>query len=87
MLTIRTTIRIDDELYRSVKERAAREGRTIGEIIEDALRAQSGRVVTDAAIEPLPTYGGSGAGPGVDLADNAALRDLLDADVPPDALR
>jgi predicted transcriptional regulator len=35
---MRTTVRIDDELYRAVKEQAARTGRAIGEVIEDALR-------------------------------------------------
>ncbi|MDP8959997.1 MAG: ribbon-helix-helix domain-containing protein [Actinomycetota bacterium] len=86
---MRTTVRIDDELYRAVKHQAARTGRTVGEIIEDAIRramapSDSGR---DSPLPPLPVYGGSGVLPGVDLSSNAALRDVMDADEPVDALR
>jgi hypothetical protein len=84
---VRTTIRLDDDLYREVKAQAARDGRTVGEVIEDALRARVQRHAVDTPIAPLPTYGGSGVLPGVDLGDNAALRDLMDADEPLDALR
>ena len=35
---MRTTIRIDDDLYREVKERAARAGRTVAAVLEDAVR-------------------------------------------------
>jgi negative regulator of replication initiation len=86
---MRTTVRIDDELYRAVKEQAARTGRAIGEVIEDALRrslaADSG--TGDEPPAPLPTYGGSGVLPGVDLSSNAALRDAMNAAEPADALR
>ncbi|MFO7531279.1 MAG: ribbon-helix-helix protein, CopG family, partial [Candidatus Limnocylindrales bacterium] len=33
---MRTTIRIDDEVYRRVKQVADRSDRTIGQVIEDA---------------------------------------------------
>lgn len=86
---MRTTVRIDDELYRAVKEQAARTGRTVGEIISDAVRrsltADDG--YSDAPLPSLPAYGGSGVLPGVDLTGNAALRDVMDADEPVDALR
>jgi hypothetical protein len=86
---VRTTIRIDDALYRRVKEHAARSGRSVGEVIEDALRAalQPRRSPAPEAPPDLPIYGGSGTMPGVDIADNAALRDLMDEDEPLDALR
>lgn len=84
---MRTTIRLDDDLYREVKAQAARDGRTVGEVIEDALRAQARRRTADVPIEPLPVYGGTGVLPGIDLGDNAALRDVMDADEPLDALR
>ena len=35
---MRTTLRIDDKLYRAVKKRAAEEGRTMTQIFEDGLR-------------------------------------------------
>ena len=84
---MRTTIRLDDDLYREVNAQAARDGRTVGEVIEDALRAQARRRAADLPVEPLPVYGGSGVLPGVALGDNAALRDVMDAEEPLDALR
>ncbi len=85
---MRTTIRIDDELYRAVKARAAREGRTVGEVIEDALRVHtSTRRVAAPAPAPLPVYGGTGVLPGVDLGDPGGLRDLMDRDRTLDAMR
>ena len=84
---MRTTIRIDDELYREVKAQAALEGRTVGEVIEEALRLRRQRREADAIVEPLPVYGGSGVMPGVDLGDLAALRDIMDADESVEALR
>jgi len=77
---MRTTIRLDDDLYREVKAQAALEGLTVGEVIEDALRLCRQRRHADTSFEPLPVYGGSGLMPGVDLGDMAALRDLMDAD-------
>lgn len=87
--SMRTTVRIDDELYRALKERAARSGRTIAGIIEDALRRFLDTSDRHGAepLPPLPTYGGSGVLPGVDLTSNAALRDLMDGDEPVDAMR
>ncbi len=86
---MRTTVRIDDELYRTLKERAARTGRTVGEIVEDAIRRSfaAADVSSDEPLPPLPVHGGSGVLPGVDLTSNAALRDLMDGDEPVDALR
>jgi hypothetical protein len=89
MLTeMRTTIRIQDDLYRRVKSRAAADGRTVGEFIEDAVRdALVPRRHVPTELPGLPVYGGGGVMPGVDLGSNAALRDLLDEDLPLDARR
>ncbi|MCJ7672135.1 MAG: ribbon-helix-helix domain-containing protein [Acidimicrobiia bacterium] len=86
---MRTTVRIDGDLYNSVKERAARSGRTVAEVIEDALRhAMTARDSGPAdELAPLPTFGGSGVLPGIDLASGAALRDSMQEDVGPDARR
>lgn len=84
---MRTTIRIDDDLYREVKAEAAREGRSVGEVIEDALRTRHQRLRREDTIPALPVFGGSGVMPGVDLGDNAALRDLMDEESSLDALR
>lgn len=88
MLTMRTTVRIDDDLYAAVKERAARSGRTVAEVIEDALRsAMTNRGAAAAEIPPLPIFGGSGVLPGIDLASNAGLRDAMEEDLELDARR
>lgn len=80
---MRTTIRIDDELYRMVKARAARAGRTVAEVIEEALRAAMAERRPGARpdLPPLPTSGGGGTLPGVDLTSAASLLDTLDEDV------
>jgi hypothetical protein len=89
MLNMRTTVRIDDDLYAAVKERAARSGRTVAEVIEDALRhAMTNRGAGAAAeIPPLPIFGGSGVLPGIDLASNAGLRDAMEEGLELDARR
>ena len=85
---VRTTIRIDDALYRSATLRAAATGRTVGEFVKDALRvALAGGPAEAATAEPLPVFGGSGVMPGVDLADSRTINDLLDDDTPLVALR
>jgi hypothetical protein len=85
---MRTTVRIDDDLYRRVKSRAAQSGRTVSDVIEDALRdALRSRPRGGGKLPSLPVYGGSGTMPGVDLTSNAALRELMDEGVGVDALR
>lgn len=73
---MRTTIRLDDALLRRAKATAAMSGRTLNDLIADALRAS----LTDAAttLPVLPTDGGGGLLPGVNLDDNSALLDLMD---------
>jgi hypothetical protein len=76
---MRTTIRVDDSLLRQAKAAAAASGRSLNDLIVDAIRAAlSGRPTTARAAEPLPTYRGRGLQPGVDLDDSAALADLMD---------
>ena len=63
---------------RAAKRRAQETGRTLTQLLEDALRAellQSARARRVA--EPLPTYRGTGLQPGVDLSDSSALEDLM----------
>ena len=81
---MRTTIRIDDHLFRKVKERAASTGRTIGAIVEDALRLSLSRSEEEPRrSKPLPTYGSAGTMPGVDLDSNRDLLDLMESNNAP----
>jgi hypothetical protein len=85
---VRTTIRIDDTLYRRAKTIAAESGRTVSDVIEDAVRTgleRDRRSPED--LRPLPTFGGSGVLPGVDVSDSARLRDGMDEGEPLRALR
>lgn len=75
---MRTTVTIDDGLLRRAKEQAARTGRTLGAVIDDALRVLlADRPRVGRRVE-LPSDGGSGLRPGVDLENKDALADLLD---------
>jgi len=77
---VRTTVKIDDGLLAEAKAQAARSGRTLNQVVEDALReslARRDRVVREQASD-LPTYSGSRLAPGVDLDDSSALLDLME---------
>lgn len=86
---MRTTIRIDDELYRRLKARASDQRRPVAELIGDAVRMALDKTPSDdaAARRALPTHGGTGVLPGVDLTSNAALLERMDDDEAVDALR
>ena len=77
---MRTTVRLDQQLLRQAKEYAARNGRTLTAVIEDALRELLARGRKGRVREPvqLPTFVGKGLQPGVDLNDTASLMDLMD---------
>jgi plasmid stability protein len=88
MSPVRTTIRIEDSLYRRAKSRAAAGGRSMGEFIEDAIRdALEPSSVPPTELPDLPVHGGEGLMPGVDLSSHAAILDVMDEDVPLDARR
>jgi hypothetical protein len=82
----RTTFRLDADLLAEAKALAARQHRTLNSVMEDALR----RVIAESASEPdtrpfkLHVHGGPAHGlkPGVNLEDNAALLDQMEADGP-----
>lgn len=77
---MRTTIDLDGALLVAAKQRAAEEGRTLRSLVEEALRARLARRSPEEAPPPLPVFRPArpGARPGVDLADNAGLQELMD---------
>ena len=83
---MRTTIRIDEQLLKEAKQLAARRGKTLTAVIEDALRASLARQRDPGRNEPvrLVTFPGKGLLPGVDLDDSAALLDLMNSSDDPD---
>jgi hypothetical protein len=80
---MRTTINLDDALLAEAKQVAARTGRSLTDVVEDALRESLHRRHRSARrhIE-LPVFGEDGLQPGVDLDDSAALLELMDEDDP-----
>lgn len=85
---MRTTIRISDDLYRDVKALAARSGRTVAAVLEDAVR----RGLSTAEQRTTDRYtvipaGRGGLRPGVALSSNAAIAEALDDGSLLDALR
>jgi hypothetical protein len=77
---MRTTIRIDDALLREAKQLAARTGKSLTGLIEDALREAVMRQHSGVVREPvrLITAGGDGLRPGVDLDDSASLLEVME---------
>jgi hypothetical protein len=87
LLHMRTTVRLDDALGRAAKVRAAEQGITLTQLIDESLRerlARRGEAAGTRRVD-LPAYGEGGVLSGVDLSDNRALRDLIDDE--PAALR
>ena len=77
---MRTTVNIDEQLLIEIKTVAAKSGRTLTAVIEDALRQAlaTRRSVDRPRLVTLPTHDGGGLQPGVDLDDSAALLDLME---------
>jgi hypothetical protein len=85
---VRTTLDIDDALYRRAKATAAERGCSVTSVIEEALRlALDGRGDQRARI-PLPVAKETGGTlPGIDLHDGRALREIMDEGRDLNALR
>lgn len=84
---VRTTIRIDDALYREVKQRAASSGRTVAAVLEDAVRRGLNPTRASQDRFKVQTTGTGGLKPGVDLSSNAALAEAMDEETSLDAMR
>ena len=76
---MRTTVDLPPDLLAVAKERAAREGRSLSDVVGDAVRSSFARTaVADRQPVELPTFGSDGLQPGVDLDDSSALLDLME---------
>lgn len=77
---MRTTVRLPPGLMAQVKRVARESGRTMTQVIEDALRAAVARERSPAPrTVTIVTVSGDGLQPGVDLDDSSALLDRMDA--------
>lgn len=84
---MKTTMVIDDDLYRQAKVVAAQRGKPVASVVEEALRL----LLIRTAIEPtaldfeLPSWDlGESL---VDINDSRALREVLDQDLDLNAMR
>ena len=76
---MKITVRLDDQLLAEAKEHAARTGRTLTALPEDALRvllALKNRPEKHRSCR-LPTYGEGGLQLGIDLDNSDDLQDLM----------
>jgi hypothetical protein len=77
---MRTTVRLNDTLLKDVKRLAAEKDTTLTALIEEALREKLARQAVHGERKPfkLRTFDGGGVQPGVDLDNNALVRDIMD---------
>ncbi|MCV7379838.1 hypothetical protein BST11_09780 [Mycobacterium alsense] len=77
---MRTTVNIDAHLLAEAKVVAARTSRSLGAVLDDALRALLHRDTTThrgLGQFRLPAHGNGGLQAGVDLEDKEALADIV----------
>ena len=83
---MKTTLVLDDDLYRQAKVMASGRGCTVSSLVEDALRLlMHAEPVDRAPNEPMPAW--DLGRPRIDVDDNREVRDALDAGHGRDALR
>lgn len=77
---MKTTLNIDDRVMQRLREAAARQGRTMSELVEAGLRRVLDEVEegNDQVREPLPQWRSGGAH--VDVANRDALHDRMERD-------
>jgi hypothetical protein len=73
---MKTTLNIDDTVMAQLKREAARQGRTMSELVETALRLLFRSQKKTEDLSPLPTFHSGGAL--VDVADRDALYQAME---------
>ncbi len=74
---MRTTVTIDDQLLAEARQRAVAERRSLGDVVDDSLRALFARRSADRPRTVLPTDGDPSVRPLVDIHDREALAEVL----------
>ncbi len=75
---MKTTLSIDDQVMKQLKQEAARQGRTMSELVETALRMHFRAQKERRELPPLPTF--SGGGFLVDIDNRDALYEAMEED-------
>ncbi|MGD0025692.1 MAG: ribbon-helix-helix protein, CopG family [Xanthobacteraceae bacterium] len=73
---MKTTLNIDDTVMAELKREAARQGRTMSDLVETALRLLLRAQRKRKPLPPLPTFHSGGML--VDIADRDALYDAME---------
>ncbi len=73
---MKTTLNISDVTMGRLKREAARQGRTMSELVEAALRALLQPSDTKVELPPLPEFGTGGAR--VNIANRDALYEIME---------
>lgn len=81
---VRTTLNIDDDLYRHVKAFAALSGKSVTSVVEESLRLALQQAQQGGAIAPMPVSRADGGlsrefrESGIDVNDTSAVLEMLD---------
>ncbi len=73
---MKTTLNIDDGIMKRLREEAARQGKTMSEMVEAALRRSLERPREKAQVQPLPSFDGEGTL--VDVSDRETLYQAME---------
>jgi hypothetical protein len=73
---MKTTLNIDDQVFSQLKREAARQGRTMSELVETALRLLLRAPRRRGTLPPLPSFDSGGSL--VDIADRDALYQAME---------
>jgi len=74
--SMKTTLNIDDSVMERLKREAARQGRTMSELVESALRLLFQLRRKQPDLPPLPSFASGGAR--VDIANREALYEAME---------
>ncbi len=77
LIQMRTTIEVNDELFRKAKQLAAEEGITLREIVESGIRSEVARRHRDTYRLPDRSFGGQGVQAGIVEGDWGSIRDTI----------
>jgi Ribbon-helix-helix protein, copG family len=73
---MKTTLNIDDKIMKRLKQESVKQGRTMSELLESALRAMFQSHKSRKDLPSLPVF--EGGTPRVNVANREALEDFMD---------
>jgi len=73
---MKTTLNIDDSVFARLKQEAARQGKTMSELVETGLRLLFRPPKDQRPLPPLPTF--RSGGHLVDISNREALYDVME---------